>query len=128
MNVLNFTGYLGGDAELRATKNGDMVTQFSVAMTSGYKERQKTTWVRCTLFGKRGESLAPYLLKGALIGVSGEAALHSWTNNDGETKTSLECTVRDVTLLAPPKGDQPARTERTREPQQAALIDDDIPF
>jgi len=41
MNSWNFTGNLGGDAELRFTKSGTEVLQFTVATTAGYGERKQ---------------------------------------------------------------------------------------
>ena len=116
MNVLTFSGNLGGDAEARATKNGTHVTQFSVAMNSGYGDHKKTSWVRCAMFGKRGESVAPYLLKGQQVVVSGEAQLNSWVNKDGVEKTSLECNVNDVTLV----GNKPMADERNQNKAEPA--------
>jgi len=111
MNVFTFSGNLGNNAEQRATKSGTPVCQFSVATTSGYGDRKKTTWARCTLFGKRGESLAPYLVKGQQVVVSGEASLNEWESKDG-TRTSLEVNVNDVTLVG-------GKPEQRQEPQQA---------
>ena len=134
MNVLTFSGNLGRDSEMRATKTGTLVTQFSVAMTSGYGEHKATQWVRCTIFGKRGESLAPYLIKGQQVVVSGELSLHEWTNADGVTKASLECKVNDVTLVGgkPVVAAEPQRPAKQAKayipPADAETFDDDIPF
>ena len=99
MNVWNFTGRIGNDAEQRHTAGGTPVLQFSVAVTSGYGQKKETTWARCSLYGKRGESLAPYLLKGGQVGVSGEVTLREWDGKDGSKQKSLEVNVNDVTLL-----------------------------
>jgi single-strand DNA-binding protein len=135
MNVLTFSGNLGRDAELRATKNGDLLLQFSVAMNSGYGERKATTWVRCTLFGKRGESLKSYLTKGQQVVVSGEASLHEWTTEDGTTKSSLECKVNEVTLVGgKPESKQEATIGQRKSGvdynEQIVAFDDleDLPF
>lgn len=126
MNVWVFSGRLGGDAEQRFTKAGTEVCQFSVATEAGYGERKSTTWARCTLFGKRGDALMPYLVKGQQVVVSGELALREWDNRDGVTKSSLEVKVNNVTLV----GGKPAQTEQS--PQAAAQpvsdFDDGIPF
>jgi single-strand DNA-binding protein len=136
MNVFTCTGNLGGNAEQRVTPQGDAICQFSVAFTSGYGDKKKTTWLRCSLWGKRGESLAPYLVKGAQVCVSGEISLHTWQKDDAE-KTSLEMRVNDVTLV----GGKPeltghsgsARAENAnRGPDTTPALDaweeDSIPF
>jgi single-strand DNA-binding protein len=98
MNVFTFSGNIGSNAEMRATKSGTELCQFSVAVNSGYGDRKKTMWVKCTLFGKRGQSLAPYLLKGSKVVVSGEASMNEWEGKNG-TRTDLEVKVNDVTLV-----------------------------
>lgn len=126
MNVWNFTGNLGRDAEMRYTSKGEPALAFSVAVKAGYGQNEKTSWARCTLLGKRGESVAPYLVKGALVGISGELALDKYTNKDGVDLFNLDVRVNDVTLL----GKKAA--ESTEAPQAPAgkmnPPDDDIPF
>ena len=131
MNSWNFTGNLGGDAELRHTKAGTEVLQFTIATTAGYGERKSTSWARCTLFGKRADSLAPYLVKGQQVAITGEVKLHEWTNKAGETKQSLEVNVQDVTLIGgKPAASEPAARAKPAPAQQEAadFADDDIPF
>ena len=106
MNVLNIIGNLGGDCEVRYTQAGKPVGTFSVAITSGWGDNKKTTWVRCTLFGDRAEKLSPYIKKGDRIGVCGELELQEWEGQQGKGH-AVCCIVRDVTLL----GDKKSRTE-----------------
>jgi single-strand DNA-binding protein len=135
MNVLSFTGNLGKDAEQRFTQSGDSIVGFSVALKSGFGEKAKTTWMRCTMFGKRGESVLPYLKKGTQVGVSGEFALSEWVDKEGQTKTSAECRVNDLTLLgSKPQGDSQPAQQQSRpaqsRPQQSSNFEDEgeIPF
>lgn len=123
MNVMTFTGHIGRDAETRYTTGGNVVAQFSVALTYGYGDKKDTAWMRCALFGKRAESLAPYLVKGQLVGIVGEFAPREY-EKDGQTRTSMDVRVSDVTLLG--------KSERqdTRQPVASshAEEDSDIPF
>ena len=48
-------GTLGRDAEMRQTQSGP-VCSFSIATEERVKSQKLTTWVRCSMFGKRGES------------------------------------------------------------------------
>ena len=99
MNVLNAIGNVGKDAELRFTDKGDPVAQFSFALTSGYGDKAVTTWLNCNLWGKRAETLAPMLLKGTKIGITGELTNRKYAAKDGTEKYSLELRVNDLTLL-----------------------------
>jgi single-strand DNA-binding protein len=124
MNNLNAIGNVGKDAELKYTAKGDPICNFSFALTSGYGDKQVTTWVNCALFGKRAETLAPMLLKGTKIGVEGQLTNRPYTSKDGAEKLSLELRVNEVTLLGS-KSDSPVQ-----KPSNVAIedIDQDIPF
>lgn len=123
VNVWNFTGNLGKDAETRFTQSGDAVVSFSVGVKSGFGDKSSTTWAKCAMFGKRGESVASYLKKGALVGISGEVNNREYQDNEGQKRYSLDVRVNDLTLLGA-KSDKPA--EQKKSP--ANDMDDDIPF
>lgn len=99
MNVLNAIGNIGQDATTRFTAKGDAITDFSFALQSGYGDKQVTTWLRCSVWGKRGETLAPMLTKGTRIGITGELTNRKYFDKQGAEKYSLEVRVSDVTLL-----------------------------
>lgn len=128
MNILIATGNLGNDAEQRYTAGGDSIVNFSLPVKSGFGEKAKTSWVRCSMFGKRGESVLPYLKKGALVGVSGEFGMNEWTNKEGQKQSTPECRVNELTLLGGKKveGEQGSRPSQ-KEPDYSAH-DSDVPF
>ena len=132
MNVCNFIGSIGRDAELRFLPNQTPVLQWSIAVNSGYGDKQITTWINCSLFGKRAEAIKDYVLKGQRIGVTGEIALRPY-QKDGVDKTSLELRVSEVTLL----GNKDAQPSKENAPKSDSKqsgggfdedFDDDIPF
>lgn len=124
MNCLNATGRIGKDCETRFTGNGDAITSFPVAIDSGYGEKKVTTWLNCSLFGKRGESVAPYLKKGGQVAVSGELTNRPYTDKSGNEKHSLDLRVNDLTLIGgKPADDKP---KLAREPGDD--MEEDIPF
>lgn len=139
MNVWNFTGNIGRDAEQRFTTDGTSAVSFSVAVKAGFGDKAVTTWAKCTLWGKRGESVLPYLVKGTLVGVSGEAALKEFTAKDGSKGANLEVRVNDVTLFGGKRestddDQRPAKPANSPTPAKQAPaksfddFDDDIPF
>jgi single-strand DNA-binding protein len=86
-------GNIGKDAELRSA-GSTSVCSFSVASSSKAKGEEVTTWVRCSLFGKRGEALVQYLTKGKSVCVSG-----GLTTREYEGKAYVELRVDDVKLM-----------------------------
>jgi single-strand DNA-binding protein len=135
MNNWSFTGNLGKDAEQRFTPGGDSIVSFSVAVKAGYGDKATTTWARCSMFGKRGDSVLQYLNKGQLVGVCGELSSREY-QKDGQPRTSIEVRVNDLTLLGKSDGsrqerDKPADSSKQAPPSSAGNFndfDDDIPF
>lgn len=93
--MLNATiaGNIGADAVIR-NAGQTTVTGFNVAVEQRGKDGKKTQWVGCSLWGKRGDTLAQYLTKGSKVCVSGELQTRE---HDG--KTYLELNVSDVTMM-----------------------------
>lgn len=130
MNNINIAGSLGKDAEIRYLANGDAVCAFSVADSQG--KDKPTIWWNCSLFGKRAESLQPYLAKGQAVAVSGTITEREWTDKDGQKRKSMDVRVNDLALQGGRKEAAPAKPEPTRQaPAKSGGfedMDDDIPF
>jgi len=149
MNVYTFTGRLSRDSEQRFTQGGMAICSFTVAVDYGFGDKKGTNWVRCSLFGKRAEGGLPqYLKKGTQVAVSGELRLGEYTDKDGNTRTSVDLNVNDVTLIGgrneggggyqqqqqgghQPQQQTPAKSKEVF-PDEAGFpptpMDDDIPF
>jgi len=96
--MLNITahGNLGKDPELKEVR-GDQVATFSLAARTG---KDETTWMNCTVWGKRAQVVTQYLRKGAKITIAGQGRVNTYTNQDGVEKQSLNVNVSDFTLPA----------------------------
>lgn len=121
MNVLIFTGNLGQDAEVKYLPSGSAVCEFSVAMKSGYGDREKTNWVRCKMFGKKAEGGLPQYLKvGQQVVVKGELELEEWEDKNGKG-AALSLMVEDVDLIGSSSGSQQSEPSNSApKPQQSA--------
>jgi single-strand DNA-binding protein len=129
MNIFAFTGNLGSNAEQRYTPSGDSIVSFNVAVKAGFGDKAVTTWVKCNLWGKRGDSVLPYLNKGQLVGISGELANRKWQDKEGQDRYSLEVRVNELDLLGG-KQEQREAPEK-HEPKRVNHGDDlesDLPF
>ena len=93
MNVITIAGNLGKDIEIRRTPNGDAVGSFSVGDSQG--QDKPTIWWRCQLWGKRAEALAPFLLKGQPVTVSGEVTEREYTDKDNQQRKAQEVRVNN---------------------------------
>lgn len=95
--MLNITahGNLGKDPELKNVGQ-NQVASFSLAVRTG---KDETTWMNCAVWGKRAQTAAEYLRKGAKITIAGQGKLESYIK-DGVEKHSLKVNVTDFTLPA----------------------------
>lgn len=97
MQTLTLAGTIGRDAEVRRTQSGEPVAGFSVAVDNG-KDRdgnkRDATWFDCSIWGKRGESLGPYLTKGSRVAITGRPGAREHNG-----KIYLQCNVDQITLL-----------------------------
>lgn len=95
---LTFAGRVGRDAETRTTQAGESVTSFTVAVDTGWGDRKATQWIDCTIWRDRGVKLAPYIKKGQNVTVRGRPSVRTYTNQSGEPKAILQCTVDEIAL------------------------------
>ncbi len=119
MNLFSFTGNLGSDSAVKTLQSGTCLCEFSVAVKSGYGDKEKTNWVRCVMFGKKAEGQLPqYLNKGSQVAISGELELQEWEGANGKG-AALAVTVQNIDLIGgKPQGQQPQQGY-AQQPQQA---------
>ena len=122
MKSITIAGNIGRDAEVRRTQSGDPITGFTVAVVERRGNEKSTFWFDVSIFGTRGEGLAPYLRKGGKVCVSGDLGRRE---HDG--KTYLSVRANEVTLMG---GAQRQDYTEHDAPQhgQSADLDDEIPF
>ena len=108
--MLNITahGNLGSDPELK-DYNDTQVARFSLAANTG---KDETTWINCSVWGKRVETVMQYLHKGDKITVAGSGKLQEYTRaKDNSKGSSLQLRVSDFTLPVKP---EPASADKPR--------------
>lgn len=91
--TITIPGNIGKDAELRTTQGGQQVLNFNVAVNNPRDKQAPPTWFGVSLWGKRGESIQPFLTKGTNVTVVGE-----FSTREYEGKTYLECNAYDVAI------------------------------
>ena len=91
MQRLFIAGNVGKDAELRKTGGGDPVLGFSIAVDNG--KDKPSTWYDAAIWGKRAESVAPYIKKGMKLTLIGRPTVRVH-----EGKAYLGISVDDFTF------------------------------
>jgi single-strand DNA-binding protein len=135
-------GNVGRDPEMRYTQSGKQVCSFSLASNKRWtdsatgEKREKTTWVKCVAWGKLAEVINQHVTKGDKLYVSGDPSAEAWTDNSGESRSTLTLTIRDFEFAGGSNGDGNS-SNGASAPDQRSLDDefappprdpDDIPF
>jgi len=128
LNVFTCVTRLYKDAEQRFTQGGDSIVSFKGAVDAGFGQNKTTTWIKFTIFGKRGESVLPYLKDKTQIAVSGELSNREYTDREGQKRYSLEVRVNDLTLLGSKQESQQESQPTKPAPKKADDFDSEIPF
>lgn len=97
-------GNLGSDPEARYLPSGEAVSNFSIACSEQWKDkdtgekRESTEWVRLVAFKKLAEICNQYLKKGSQIYVEGSIKTRSW-EKDGQKHYMTEIVVSEMKML-----------------------------
>jgi len=130
---------IGRDVELRHTPNGEAVANLSLAFTYGKRGadgKRPTQWVEAALWGKRAESLAPYLLKGQqVVAHLEDVSIQTFRKQDGTDGVKLAARIGDLELIAgqgeaQQQAPAPTRAPALRPAAPSGFDDmaDDIPW
>ena len=126
MADITITGNLTADPELRFTASGQAALNFNMAENHSKKDQNGqwqddgTTFYRVTVWGKRAETLADHLHKGASVLVSGRFRGGEFTSREGQLVKTYEVTANNVGLVPRPQRDQQGgyQQQAPQQPQQ----------
>ena len=101
--VITIVGNLTADPELRATRDGGAVANFSIAATPRVYDRQSQQWVdgdalflRCSAWRDLATHCAQSLAKGMRVIAYGRLQQRSYQANDGSQRTVIELQVDEI--------------------------------
>ena len=104
INKVILIGNLGRDPETRYSQGGSAVTNFSVATTENWRDKQsgeqqeRTEWHNIVCFARLAEIAGEYLHKGSKVYIEGSLRTSSW-EQDGQKKYRTEVMARDLQML-----------------------------
>jgi len=133
INKVILVGRLGRDPEVRYTSDGRAVTNFSIATSDEWKDKdtgekkERTEWHRIVAFGKLGEICGEYLSKGRQVYIEGKLQTRSW-EKDGVTRYTTEIVAGDVQFLGGRDFNESGPPPEAPGPMNSAPEEDDIPF
>lgn len=152
VNKVILIGNIGQDPECKYMPSGNAVTNFSVATSESWKDKQtgqqqeRTEWHRITMYNRLAEVAAEYLRKGSKVYIEGSLRTRKWTDQSGQDRFTTEIIASNMQMLDSRQGDgqqggfqQQGQRGSAENPHQGGqqppqggggfdAFDDDIPF
>lgn len=105
INKVILVGTLGKDPETKTFPNGGSLTQFSIATSDSWTDKntgerkEQTEWHRIVLHNRLGEIAQQYLRKGSKVYIEGSLRTRQWTDQDGQERYTTEVRGSNIQLL-----------------------------
>lgn len=153
LNKVLLMGNLTRDPELRVTPKGTPICQFSLAINRQFKmesgeSREEVIYVDIEAWGKQGETIAKYMVKGRPLFVEGRLKLDQWEDKTTKEKRSrMKVVLEQFQFLgdsrgggggsaagaepasgAPPDRYAPPSRAPAGKPAVSENLDEDVPF
>jgi single-strand DNA-binding protein len=123
LNKVLLVGRLTKAPELQQTGGGSTVCNISVANTRTYnvqaERKEYTSFFNCQAWGKLAETISKYCVKGQQIAVDGRLQQRTWTDKQGNKRSSVDIVIDAFQFLSKPNGAK--QEEHKSEPEQTPL-------
>lgn len=149
VNKVILVGTLGRDPETKTFQNGGSLTQFSIATSESWTDKntgerkEHTEWHRIVASNRLGEIAQQYLKKGSKVYIEGKLKTRQWTDQNGQERYTTEISASELQMLDS-KGDSNYQQNQSQNAQQGYAqpkpqaqptagggtsdLDDDLPF
>lgn len=118
VNKVILVATLGQNPETKTFPNGGSITNFSVATSEAWTDkntgerRENTEWHRIVTHNKLSEICAQYLTKGSKVFIEGSLKTRQWEDANGVTRYSTEIVATEVQFI------ETKEKEAVKEPSQ----------
>ncbi len=105
VNKVILVGTLGRDPETKTFPNGGSLTQFSIATSESWMDKntgerkEQTEWHRIVLHNRLGEIAQQYLRKGSKVYIEGSLRTRQWTDQNGQERYTTEIRGEQMQML-----------------------------
>lgn len=129
------TARLTRDAESSYTQSGYALLKFGAAVNRSVKKNdqwaEEASFFDFVIWGKRGEALAQYMLKGTQVAIEGSLKQERW-EKDGQKRSKVVIDVDNIQLVGgkPEHGRQVSGAQPVENKPAGGnnKFEDDIPF
>ena len=127
-------GRLTATPEVKTTNNGISVSSFTVAVDRAYQSggEKQTDFISCTAWRNTAEFISKYFVKGQMIALRGTLQQRSFTDKDGNKRTSYDVVVDGVDFCGgkqeSKEPDVSYRDIDTSDFEEIDMQSEDLPF
>lgn len=113
INKVILVGNLGSDPENKHLPSGSSVSEFSVATTRAWKNRdsgqqtEETEWHRVVVYGRLAEVCGEYLRKGSQVYMEGRLKTDKWQDPQGNNRYTTRIVMEEMQMLGGRGGSAP---------------------
>lgn len=126
MNSVNLIGRITRDVELSFTAStGNAVAKFSIAVNRRFK-KEEVDFINCVAFGKTGEIIAQYMVKGSPIAITGSLRTGSYDAKDGTKRYTSDVVVESFDFIGSKKEGQTNNGYQANSSFGGANFEDDM--
>ena len=122
VNKVILVGVLGKDPETKTFANGGSLTQFSIATSEAWTDKntgerkEQTEWHNIVLQNRLGEIAQQYLRKGSKVYIEGSLNTRKWTDQNGQERYTTQIKGQQMQMLDSANGNN----QQQSQPQQQA--------
>lgn len=126
LNSVQLIGRLGKDPEGKFTPTGKKVSNFSIAISNRWKNKEGETqeyteWVNVEAWGRLGEVCQEYLKKGSLVFIEGRLKTDKYEDK-GENKYYTKVVALSMQMLDRKPAEEPVMTVEEEAPEYEAEL------
>ena len=136
LNVVLIEGNLSRDPELRYTRSGSAVANFSIGSNRRWKQdgeqKEEVSFIDVTTFGKLAEVCQEYLSKGRGVRVHGRIKQERWEDDSAQRRSRVVVIADSVDFMPQRResngGGEPQQQDDDAAPQFGGPQFEDVPF
>jgi len=135
-NKVILIGNLTRDPQIKYTTGGTAIAELGMAIGRKWfdkttnQQKEETTFVDVTLFGKQAEVAGQYLAKGRSVMIEGRLQLDSWEDREtGHKRSKLRVVGENLVLMGGKRDEGPGEERQSVQPSAPEpSIGEEMPF
>lgn len=117
LNKIILQGRLVRDPEMRTTQSGKSIASFTLAVERDFApqgQQKETDFINCTAWNGTADFIAKYFSKGSMATLCGSLQIRSYTDRDGNKRTSPNVNVENVYFAGEKRAEESEGGEKSK--------------